>query len=309
MNFKQLRAFSEVFNTGSVSEAARRLHRSQPAISGLIASLEAELGVELFTRSGMRLKPAPEAHFLVREASEILSRVENARKTMQAVRDSEAGRLEIASMPGPSIYLLPGLLDRFLGDRQDVSVHLITRSSPEIEQLVSAQNVEMGFSDYDLLTPGDDDLATFDIYDFECLCAMRIDDPLAQKTVITPQDLDGKALATLYPEHPTTIQIAEVFKAANVRMDTRFSAQYFIPLFTFVERGSVYSLVDMMSVKCYLSQHQGTARQLVFRRFTPSVTLRTSIITPNHRPISMLTRQFLDFFKQSLSDIQQKDYT
>ncbi|XXK28716.1 LysR family transcriptional regulator [Arenicellales bacterium nBUS_45] len=93
MNLKQLRAFAEVMETGSASEAARRLHRSQPAISALIASLENELGIGLFTRTGMRLKPAPEAHFLLREAHEILNRVDKARSTMLAVRDSKVGQL------------------------------------------------------------------------------------------------------------------------------------------------------------------------------------------------------------------------
>ncbi|MCP4952759.1 MAG: LysR family transcriptional regulator [Proteobacteria bacterium] len=309
MNLKQLRAFAEVMETGSVSEAARRLHRSQPAISALIASLENELGIGLFTRTGMRLKPAPEAHFLLREAHEILNRVDKARSTMLAVRDSKVGQLELASMPGPAIYLLPKLIDRFLGERCDIEVNLITRSSPEIEQLVSAQNVEMGFADYHLLNAYDSDLVSFDLYEFECLCAMRSDDPLAGKSLITPDELDGKTLATLHPEHSTTIQVANAFKAADARMVVGFNAQYFIPLFTFVERRSVYSLVDLLSVKTYLTQHQGNDRKLVFRPFAPRVSLRATIITPNHKPISSLTREFLEFFKQALSSIQQKDYT
>ena len=37
MNLKQLRAFREVMLTGSISEAARNLYRTQPAISSAIA--------------------------------------------------------------------------------------------------------------------------------------------------------------------------------------------------------------------------------------------------------------------------------
>ncbi|MFT5114726.1 MAG: DNA-binding transcriptional LysR family regulator [Parasphingorhabdus sp.] len=78
MDLKHLRAFREVVNTGSVSEAARRLHRSQPAISAVIANLENELGIQLFIRQGMRLTPAPEAYFLLHEADAILQRVDDA---------------------------------------------------------------------------------------------------------------------------------------------------------------------------------------------------------------------------------------
>ena len=167
----------------------------------------------------------------------------------------------------------------------------------------------MGFADYHLLNAYDNDLVSFDLYEFECLCAMRSDDPLAGKSLITPDELDGKTLATLHPEHSTTIQVANAFKAADARMVVGFNAQYFIPLFTFVERRSVYSLVDLLSVKTYLTQHQGNDRKLVIRPFAPRVSLRATIITPNHKPISSLTREFLEFFKQALSSIQQKDYT
>lgn len=309
MNLKQLRAFTEVIETGSVSEAARRLHRSQPAVSNAIASLEAELDMPLFIRNGMRLHPAPEAHFLLREAKEILGRVDNARRTMQSVRNSEVGMLEIASMPGPTIYLLPKVLNQFLGDRRDIRVRIITFASADVEQLVSAQNVEMGFADYDLLKAYDDDLVSFERYDFECLCAMRADDPLAEKTLITQEDLDGEQLATLYPEHPTTLQTSQAFEARAARMDVVFSARYFAPLFTFIERPGVYALIEAMSVECYLAQQQNGGSRLVFRRFEPRVELRTAILTPNHRPISRLAQQFLDEFRQTLDEIQQTDYT
>ena len=44
LNLKQLSAFREVMLTGSVSEAARNLYRTQPAISSMIAGLEENIG-------------------------------------------------------------------------------------------------------------------------------------------------------------------------------------------------------------------------------------------------------------------------
>ena len=61
MNLKQLKAFRAVMVTGSVSEAARSLFRTQPTVSALIAGLEAEIGYPLFERRSRRLHPVPEA--------------------------------------------------------------------------------------------------------------------------------------------------------------------------------------------------------------------------------------------------------
>jgi DNA-binding transcriptional LysR family regulator len=308
MNLKQLRAFSEVVKTGSVSEAARRLHRTQPAVSAVIASLEDELGVPLFIRKGMRLKPAPEAQFLFREANEILQKVENAKKTMIDVRQTERGVLKIISMPGPTVVLLPFLIDQFLGIRKQVRVALKTKTSAEVEQIISAQNSDMGFADYDLIADHESVLVDHEIFDFDCMCALPVKDPLAQKTVITPEDLDGKPLATLYPEHPVTRQIQQKFKSHNAVFDSYFSAQYFMPLFTFIERGSAYSIMDRMSAQCYFWQKTKAERKIVFRQFVPNITLRTSIITPTYRPMSMLAQEFHKTLRLALLEIQNKDY-
>ncbi|MCP4874895.1 MAG: LysR family transcriptional regulator [Gammaproteobacteria bacterium] len=309
MNLKQLRAFTEVVKTGSVSEAARRLHRSQPAVSAVIASLEDELGMSLFIRKGMRLKPAPEAQFLLREADEILQKVENAKKTMIDVRQTERGILEIVSMPGPTVILFPFLIDRFLGLRKQVRVTLKTKTSPEVEQIISAQNSDMGFADFDLIEDHEDVLVNHEVFDFDCFCAIPANDPLVKKSSITPEDLDGKPLATLYPDHPTTIQVRQAFESLDLTFDSYFCAQYFIPLFTFVERGSAYSVMDRMSVQCYLWQKEKEARKIVFRPFVPEVVLRTSIITPTYRPMSMLAQKFHTEFRQALSEIQNREYS
>ncbi len=308
MNLKQLRAFTEVINTGSVSEAARRLHRSQPAVSAVIASLESELDMPLFIRKGMRLKPTPEAHFLLREASEILEKVENAQNTMGAIRRREQGELEIVTMPGPTVFLFPHLISEFLGQRKNVRVTLITKSSPVVEQLVSAQNSDMGFADFDILENYEKDLVTHEIFEFDCLCAMRTDDPLSKRSIITPEDLNGKPLATLYPEHPVTIQTVQAFESYGFELDSYFCARSFVPLLIFVESGSAYSIVDRITAECYLLQNK-KEQNLVFRPFLPRVILRTSIITPNHRPMSVLAQQFHMAFKLSLSSIQKKHST
>lgn len=309
MNLKQLHAFSEVVKTGSVSEAARRLHRSQPAVSAVIASLEDELGMPLFIRKDMRLKPAPEAQFLLREAEEILQKVENVKKTMADVRRTQRGDLEIVSMPGPAVILLPYLIDQILGSKKRVRVTLKTKSSPEVELIISAQNSDLGFADFDLSKDHEKVLVDHEVFDFDCLCAMSADDPLADNSVITPKDLDAKPLATLRPDHPVTIQTRQAFESHGATFDPYICTEYFIPLFTFIERGSVYSVMDRMSAQCYFWQKTARERKIVFRPFIPTIVLRTSIITPTYRPMSMLAQQFHRAFRDALGVIQKMNYS
>ena len=56
MNFQQLRYVREAVRRKlNLTEAANRLHTSQPGVSRQIRELEDELGIELFVRVGKRL--------------------------------------------------------------------------------------------------------------------------------------------------------------------------------------------------------------------------------------------------------------
>jgi DNA-binding transcriptional LysR family regulator len=66
MNFQQCRYVEAIANTGSFSEAAKKLYVTQPNLSSSIKELENDLGVQLFIRSntGARLTDdGYETHF------------------------------------------------------------------------------------------------------------------------------------------------------------------------------------------------------------------------------------------------------
>ena len=62
-NLHEITVFITVAQSASFSQAARRLHLSQPAVSQIIHSLESQFGTRLFDRQGraIHLTPAGEA--------------------------------------------------------------------------------------------------------------------------------------------------------------------------------------------------------------------------------------------------------
>lgn len=123
-SFRQLRTFVEVMRSGTISDAARTLGRTQSAVSSTIAGLEKDIGFQLFEREKKRLIPKPEAHYFLEEAEIILQRVTTARRTIQEVGNLEKGVLRIACNPAASAYLVPDVLSRFLRDKPNVNVSL-----------------------------------------------------------------------------------------------------------------------------------------------------------------------------------------
>lgn len=73
INYHHLLYFWMVAKEGSIAAAAKRLHLSQPTISTQIRTLESNLGVELFDRSGRRLELTETGRLAYRYAEEIFS--------------------------------------------------------------------------------------------------------------------------------------------------------------------------------------------------------------------------------------------
>src|SRR3954447_13020179 len=68
-----IRAFLTVAETGSVTHTARRLNRSQGAISQQIKRLEQLSGKLLFSRAGQRMVLTPEGETLLDNATHFIS--------------------------------------------------------------------------------------------------------------------------------------------------------------------------------------------------------------------------------------------
>ncbi|MGI9425674.1 MAG: LysR family transcriptional regulator, partial [Hyphomicrobiaceae bacterium] len=67
MNLNRLRVFRHVYETTSVSEAARALNLTQPPVTRMLRAYEEDVGFKLFTRGRGRLVPTPEADLLYRD--------------------------------------------------------------------------------------------------------------------------------------------------------------------------------------------------------------------------------------------------
>ncbi len=292
MNFKQLTAFCEVMLTGSISKAARNLNRTQPAVSSLIAGLEEDVGFKLFSRHGARVHSLPEAQYLFDEASEILNRLDSVKRSMESFRRFERGVIRVVSMPGPSVFLLPDIISRFVEGKESVQVTLSTRTSVQAQRLIANQQFDVGLADYGYGAAADSRLIDHEVISFEGLCAIPADDPMAEKDVITAADLNGKPLATLVRSHPAYASIRAAFDKMGADFDLRFEARFYIPMFTYVERGLAYAIVDLFSAESYRLYKQGPHR-IVFRPFRPVVDLVATIMSPAYGSISNVAQAFI----------------
>jgi DNA-binding transcriptional LysR family regulator len=300
LSFRQLSTFREVMRSGSMSQAARAVGRTQPAVSTMIQTLEDQLGFQLFTRQQSKLIPTPEAHFFLEECEEILTRVERAERTLERIGRLQSGKLQVACHPAASSIFLPQIMTKFLQDRSDFQVSLIMRSSDMIEDLIASQQYDVGFSE----TPQQRASIHQIDYDLECLCVLRSDDPLAKLDHITPHDLEGRPMAVLFDQHRTAVQTESAFRTVGCTFNKRIELRTFLPGLQFVAAGQCTMVCDMVTAYSYMLQspHQDN---LTFRRFIPKISNSVSILTPGYTTQSQAAKLFISQLQQAVSDMME----
>ncbi|WP_372882158.1 LysR family transcriptional regulator [Psychromonas sp.] len=129
MNTSDLHLFIRIVETGSITEAAKQLGITPPAVSSALRRLEKQLDVQLFIRTTRQLRITSQGEqflFHCRQALESLEQGRMAAHHMQG-RISGKLRLSVASDLGRNIVL--PWLDEFADLHPSVSIDLIVGDS------------------------------------------------------------------------------------------------------------------------------------------------------------------------------------
>lgn len=298
MNLKQMEVFRAVMLTGSVSQAANLLYRTQPAVSMMISSLEKEIGFELFERRKKRLYPTPEADYLYKEVEAIFSRIQDLSQTVQDIQNKQFGFLRIGCMPGPSMFFLPDILADFLQQHPRVQASLQTRTSDAVADWVASNQYDLGLAE---LSAHQSRNSRNRLFELPCVCALPADHSLAGEKIIDPSMLDAEPMITLHPDHMIFHDLVQLFEAGGYRMNVRLQTRFFIPALKFVERGLGTCIVDPISALTYTTY--AAPGQVVFRRFEPSVLLRVALMFPTETPSSIITLAFAEQVQEKIEQL------
>lgn len=144
MLLAHLESFLEVARQGNVSRAAEALFVTQPAITARLKSLESDLGVALFVRSGRGMKLTDAGRTLLPYAERTLATIDEARQIVANLKQGTTGALLIAAAPAVSTYLLPGVLRSFRTTHPDVRLGVRTGHTEEVLDLVLRGEAHVG---------------------------------------------------------------------------------------------------------------------------------------------------------------------
>ena len=167
MDLTQLEMFNAVASTGSITQAAQKVHRVPSNLTTRIRQLEADLGVELFIRENQRLEAVRDGGLLAQHPGEsfgansqqILALVDEAR--MVVAGDEPQGLFSLGSLESTAAVRIPSTLAHF--NQRYPKIHLALSTGPSGTMIdgVLEGALSAAFVDGPLVHPGLEGLPVF----------------------------------------------------------------------------------------------------------------------------------------------------
>ena len=198
MDSEALNTFLIVHRRGGISNAAKVLHRSQPAISRRIALLEQELGVPLFERVAGHTVLSDAGRVMVPYAERAVAATQDAEEAVRALIRSHAGPVALAVVGTLAGGGLAAIMKRFVREHPDVALTLRTATSAEVSELIRRGEATIGLR-YDFDRSADLDYTRLFSERLQVVCAP--DHPRAGRRVAKLADLRGERWIA-FPEVP-----------------------------------------------------------------------------------------------------------
>lgn len=143
MNVEDLGWFVALAEAPHMTQAAARLHTTQPTLSRSIARLEQEVGAPLFDRVGRRLQLNTSGEVLLRHVRRCLFELRAATEHIQSLRDPDRGTVRLGFLHSVATWLAPELIRSFRVEAPNVQFELTQAASYELASLVGEAAVDL----------------------------------------------------------------------------------------------------------------------------------------------------------------------
>lgn len=237
MNFQQLKSVVEAVRSGyNLTEVAKNLNTSQPGVSRQILELEAELGIDLFTRSGKRLTGLSNAGLrLLPVIEQILLGAQNLKRGGEDLRNLNEGTLSVGATHTQARYVLPHVVRDFRERFPNVSLHLHQGSPTQIAEMITQGVVDIGVATEVLAQQKD--VIVLDSYRWTHSVVVPKRHKLAEMKEFALKDIASYPIITYQVGYTGRSHIDEAFKAADVKPNIVLTAMDADVIKTYVELG------------------------------------------------------------------------
>ncbi len=288
MELRVLRYYLTVAREENITRAAEILHITQPTLSRQMAELEEELDTRLFERSNRRISLTEAGMLLRRRAEELVTLADKTEQEFKTGGEELTGLISIGSGVTAAVSeALPKLLEAYSQKHSQVRFELRTGTAAVIKDQLDKGLLDVGI----LMEP-----IEVEKYDFLRLpqkdvwgILMPEDDPLAEKSFVTPGDLQSLPLIVNW--RIVEREAKAWFGGSTEHLNVFCSYDLIDNAALLVERRLGYAFV----IEAVARNRQG----LAFRPLSPEISNTSVLVWKKYQPASLAVQKFIELARNA----------
>jgi DNA-binding transcriptional LysR family regulator len=219
MTLEDLRVFAMVAAERSFSRAARKLRRTQPAVSQAIRRLEEDTGEQLVDRSSRDGTLTDAGELLLEYAVRLLRLVEEAAGAVADLRDIKKGRVLVGANEAGVHAVLP-LIQAFQQEYPGILVEVRRIPSRQMAQEVLLRTVDFGVLTFN---PPERELLSLLLGTDELVLLVRPDHPLAGRKQVTMEEMGRQTIIAHNDPSPARDRVLRLYEQRHAPLNIRVS--------------------------------------------------------------------------------------
>jgi len=237
MNLHQFRFVREAVRQNfNLTDAAKALFTSQPGVSKAIIELEEELGIDIFSRHGKRIRGLTEPGRQVLKSVElILQEVEGLKRIGKEFAAQDSGSLTIVTTHTQARYSLPSVVQQFSQKFPKVRLSLLQGNPKQVAEMVTNNLADVAIATEAIAEV--DGLVSLPCFQWEHMVITPTDHPLLKLKSITLEDIAAYPLITYDAAFAGRNKIDQAFARRALKPDVVLEAIDADVIKTYVELG------------------------------------------------------------------------
>ncbi len=289
MRLRHIEIFHAIYTTGSITNAAKILHVSQPSVSKVLSHAEMQLGFDLFQRVKGSLIPTEEAEMLFDEVDKIYQQMRSIKNTAENIKKLEYGQINIGASPALGFEIIPSAIAKYHHLHRQVNFNIQTLHNDAVMQALLEHKCDLAILFSPPLMPGIRSIAMAE-------SELVIVYPKAMFPQ-SPRQLSIQQLrAYEYIDISNSGPLAELLWARmvqeNVELESFIKVQTYFIATRLVAKGAGICIVDRFTAEGNLTENTAIAS------FDPPLTFTVDALYLEDRNLSKVTNEFIPYLKQ-----------
>lgn len=276
MNLRHLQAILAAAELGSVTAAAIRMRLTQSAVSRIIATTEAELGIALFERHKRRLIPSKHAAAFMTRAARIVSDVHELEASARNIRHGRAEHLRIISVPPFLLSILPQAIARRIKTSPQLCVRVDAARRLDIPDWITRRDFDIALTGLPVDRP---EVKAEPLPPVEAVAVLPRKHRLSKQPRVGLQQLIDGPLVTHTTGPLMRVELDRVLAGQGLRPAPVVEASSAWIVCAMVAAGAGTAIVDPFTARA----HAGP--ELIVRPLKQTILLHYGLLTLRERPL------------------------